>query len=191
MAMARFLNLRCRFHFGVGVCNRNAASSFRADRADENPTVPAAPSGADLLRSSHGGLVALAFRNHAIPLCAQFQEGLCLNIQTRQIAIDDCLADHAPCRLGAEIIFIVEAMHHLQNIFRRQSWIFHVGQLMAFFIDHGAVVDDEAVALGEVVKLRSRICMGNGNLNRFHVERLGEIDGVANGFLGFAGKARE
>ena len=69
--MARSLNLRSRFYFDrVGICNRNAASSFGADRAiGIQLTSPS--SSADLLRSCDGGLVPLAFCDYAIPLCAQ------------------------------------------------------------------------------------------------------------------------
>src|SRR6185437_1117841 len=111
MAMARFLNLRCRLHFGLIMRATETRSAIAGLTARIDPD---APSSADLLRGCcDGGFVPLALGNHAIALRTELQKCLCLGVQTRQVAIYDCLADHAPRRLGTEIVFIVEPMHHL------------------------------------------------------------------------------
>ena len=45
--------------------------------------------------------------------------------------------------------------------------------------------------LGVVVQLGAGIGVGDGNLNGFDVEFLGEIDGAANGFFRLTGKAED
>ena len=52
-------------------------------------------------------------------------------------------------------------------------------------------VGDEAVGLGEVVELGAGVGVGDGDLDGLAVERLGEVDGVADGFLGLAGQAED
>ena len=64
--------------------------------------------------------------------------------------------------------------------------------LVAAFVDHlRAFIQDEAVGFGVVVKLGARIGVRHRNLDGFHVEFLGEVDGAANGLLGLAGQAED
>ena len=51
------------------------------------------------------------------------------------------------------------------------------------------LVGDESVGLGVVVELRARIGVRNGDLDGFHIQRLGKVDGVADRLLRLAGQA--
>src|SRR5207302_11467669 len=52
-------------------------------------------------------------------------------------------------------------------------------------------VRDEVGARGEIVKLGTGIGVGDGDLDRLAIECLGEVDSVADGFLGFAGETED
>ena len=117
----------------------------------------------------------LTVRDHLVALRARLHECLGLDIQASYIAIHDRLADDAPRRLGAEVVLVVEAMH----------------QLVPALIDHGPVVDDEAILGGKVIELRARIGMRDRYLDGLYVERLGEVDGVADRLFGFARKPED
>ena len=62
---------------------------------------------------------------------------------------------------------------------------------MSAFVDHLGVSSHEAVLLGIVVELGARIGVGDGDLNGFDVQFLGEVDGVADGLAGFAGQTED
>ena len=59
------------------------------------------------------------------------------------------------------------------------------------FVGHLVVVGDEAVDAGVLVELGAGEGVGDRDLDGFDVELLGELDGVADGFLRLAGKAED
>ena len=125
-----------------------------------------------------------------VALRAELHEGLCLDIEAGHVAIHDCLPHHAECSLGAEVILVVEVVHHLHDVVGGQAGILDVRHLVAAAVFH-ALVGDEAVGLGEVVELGAGIGVGDGDLDGFAIQGLGEVDGVADGLLGFAGQAED
>src|SRR6185437_10491725 len=128
-----------------------------------------------------GGLVALR---------AELHEGSGFDVEAWNIAVDDGLPDHAGRGLGAEVVLVVEAMHLLHDVLGGQARVFDVRHLMAAAVFH-LFVGDEVVALGEVVELGAGVGVRYGDLDGFAVKRLGEVDGVADGLLGFAGEAED
>ncbi len=63
-----------------------------------------------------------------------------------------------------------------------------MGHLVTAAVFH-LFVGDEIVLRGEVVELGAGVGVGDGDLDGFAVQRLGEVDGVADGLLGLAGEA--
>src|SRR3954454_16893907 len=103
------------------------------------------------------GLLAARFLDHLVALCAELQERLSFHVETRQVPIHDRLPDHAERGFGAEIVLVVEAVHHLHDIVRRQTRILDVRHLMSAIVTHGLLVDDEAVGFCILIELGARI----------------------------------
>src|SRR5262249_19167478 len=100
--------------------------------------------------------------------------------------VEDRLPYDAIYLLRTEVVLVVEAMDHLHHIVARQSWILDVRHLVSAGIHHGLAVDDEPMLLREVVKLGSGIGVRNRDLNSFAIQRLGEVDGIADCLPGLA-----
>ena len=134
--------------------------------------------------------MAARYLDHLVALRAQLQEGLGLDVEPGQVAIDNRLPDHAERRLGPEVVLVVEAVHHLHHVVGGQAGILDVRHLVAAAVLH-ALVGDEAVGLGVVVKLGAGIGVGDRYLDSLAVQRLGEVDGVADRLLGLARQAED
>src|SRR5271157_685045 len=93
-------------------------------------------------------------------------------------AVEHGLLHDAPDDAQAEEILAVEALHPLHQFSAVEPRINHVGKLVAGFIGHG-IDGDEVVLLDVIVELGARIRMGDGDLDGFRVQPLGEIDGLA------------
>ena len=81
-------------------------------------------------------------------------------------------------------------MDLLHDVLGGQAGVLDVGHLVAAAVFH-LFVGDEVVALGEVEELGAGEGVGDGDLDGLAVELLGEVDGVADGFLGLAGEAED
>ncbi len=81
-------------------------------------------------------------------------------------------------------------MDHFHDVLDGEARVLDMRHLVAGVVFH-LLVGDEAVLLGEVVELGPGIGMGNRDLDGFAVERLGEVDGVADALLGLAGQAED
>ena len=97
------------------------------------------------------------------------------------------LPDDAERGLGAEVVFVVEAVHHLHHVLGGQAGILDVRHLVAAVVRH-LLVGDQVVVLGVVVELGAGVGMRDRDLNGLAVERLGEVDRVADRLRRFAGK---
>jgi hypothetical protein len=60
--------------------------------------------------------------------------------------------DDAEGGLGAEVVFVVELVHHLHDVLGGEAGVLDVGHLVAAAVFH-LFVGDEVVARGEVVEL--------------------------------------
>src|ERR1700761_6724410 len=135
-------------------------------------------------------LLLLGVLDDAVALRAQLHEAFGFLIQTRHVAVHNGLPDHASCCLGPEIILVVEAVNHLQHILGRQAGIFDVSHLMPTRVRH-VMVGDKTILLGKVIKLGARICVRDRDLDGLAIQRLSKVDGVADGFSGFARQAED
>src|SRR5262249_23759591 len=132
------------------------------------------------------------FFGHTVTLRTQLHERLGFVIQTLTFrGVEDGLAHDAEHSLGAEIILVVELVHHLQHMLAGQSGIFDLRQLMSAFIHHPFRTHNEAVLLGVVVTLSSGISMRERNLDGFDIQFFGEVDGVADRLAGLARQAQD
>ena len=75
---------------------------------------------------------------HLVALRAQLEERLGLDVEPRQIAIHDRLPDHAECGLGAEVVLVVEPVHHLHHVVGGQAGILDVRHLVAAAVFHAS-----------------------------------------------------
>src|ERR1700722_435573 len=116
--------------------------------------------------------------HHLITLGAKLEKRLRLDIKPRNIAIHDCFPNHASSSLRSEIILVVEAMHHLEYVIGGQTWVLDVGHLVAALVAHRRRILDESILPCVFIELSTRIRVGNRSLDRFHVERLRELDRV-------------
>ena len=66
-----------------------------------------------------------------------------------------------------------------------------VGHLVAAGVAHGVFIGDEAVLLGVIEELGSRVGVSNRNLNGFYVEGLGEVDRILNRLFCLAREAKD
>src|ERR1700722_2496534 len=137
-----------------------------------------------------GGL-DLTVGQYLVACGTKLEERLSLNIKPLHVTINNGLADDPPRCLGTEVVLVVEAVHHLKHVVFGQARIFDVRELMSAFIDHGSVVDDETILRGIVIELGAGIGVGDRNLDGLDVKSLGEVDGVADRFLGFAREAED
>ena len=104
--------------------------------------------------------------------------------------IDDGLPDDAEDRLRTKVVFVVKLMHHLHNVVGRKAWVLYVCHLVAVAIFH-LFIGDESILFDEVEELGAGKGMGDGDLNGLAIELLGELDGVTDRCLGFAGKTED
>src|SRR6185437_2451700 len=140
------------------------------------------------LRSNRRGLRRLARLFYiAITRSPELQERFGFLVQALAfVVVEDRLSHNAVDLLWTEVVLVVETVDHLHHVIARQAGILDVGHLMPAGVDHGLGVDDETVLFGEIVELGSGISVSDRNLNGLAVERLGEIDGVANGLARLA-----
>src|ERR1700722_1255642 len=137
------------------------------------------------------GSLYLAVGHNLVALGTKLEKRLCFHIEPLHVSIDDSFAHNAPCSLGPEIILVVETVDHFQHVVLRQAWILNVCQLVAAFVHHRPIVDDEAVFSSEIVELGAGVCVRNRYLDGFHIQSLGKVDCVADRLLGFAGQAED
>src|SRR5580700_10934989 len=128
------------------------------------------------------GVVLLAFVLHPVMTHgANLEKSLRFFIEALAIhAVESRFSQDTEYCLWPEIIFIVKTMHCLENVIRWQTRILNVSQLMSTLIDHLVVADHEAILHRIIVQFGSRVSMSHGNLNRFHIQFLGERDRVTN-----------
>src|ERR1700730_4268720 len=91
-----------------------------------------------------------------IALSTELHKRLRLNVEPRNIAVHNSLPDHSKRSFRAEVVLVVELVHHLHHVLGRQSRVLDVSHLVPASVFH-LLVGDEVVALGEVVELRTRI----------------------------------
>src|SRR5271154_2570237 len=106
------------------------------------------------------------------------------------VAVPEGFADDAPDDARAEIILVVEAIDAFHHVGFGEVRVFDVGKLVATVVGEGFHFEETFLGHG-VVKFGARHGMGERNLDGFAVEFLGEIDGVVDGLLGFAGEAND
>ena len=82
-------------------------------------------------------------------------------------------------------------MDHFHNVVGGQAGVFNVRHLVAAFIHHGRSILDKSVGLGVVVEFGAGIGVGDGDLDGFAIKGLGEVDGIPDRLLGFAGKPED
>src|SRR5689334_18205642 len=74
-------------------------------------------------------LIALVFYD-LVALRAQLQESTCFLVQALPFfSVEDGLLDDAEGSLGPEVVFVVEPVHRLQDLFTGQAGILDVRQL--------------------------------------------------------------
>ncbi len=98
--------------------------------------------------------------------------------------IEDGFTEKPQGNFGPEIELAVEALHPIHQFSAVKSRILIVRQLVAGFVRHYLVDGDQAVLLDVVVEFSAWERMADGNLNRFDIQLLGEIDALANGLAG-------
>src|ERR1700679_1278181 len=81
-------------------------------------------------------------------------------------------------------------MHHLHDVVDGKAGVLYVGHLVTVAVFH-LLVGDETILFYEVEELSAGKGMSDGDLNGLAIEFLGELDGVADGSLGFARKAED
>ena len=91
--------------------------------------------------------------------------------------------------LGPEVIFIVKTVHGLHDLFRRQTRILDLSQLVSAFVHHLCVRHHETILHRVIVKFGSRISVSHRNLDSLHVQFLGKVNCVVDGFAGLARQA--
>src|SRR5215468_6277395 len=101
-------------------------------------------------------------------------------------AVEGCLLQNTEGSFRAEIVFVVEAVHHFHDVFRWKFRVLDLHHLMPALVHHLGVGREESVLHNVIVEFRSRIRMRDRDLDRFYVEFLGEVDGVADGLLCFS-----
>src|ERR1700730_3433529 len=136
------------------------------------------------------GVLFLLETRGLVALGAELHEGLGFDVKAWDIAIYNGLPGDAEGSLGAEIIFVVELVHHLHDVLGGKTGVFDVGHLVTATVLH-LFVGDEVITRGEVVELCAGVGMGHRDLDGLAVEGLGEVDGVANGFFRFAGETED
>ena len=94
------------------------------------------------------GVLFLLGRAGLVALRAELHEGLGFDVEARHVAVDDGLPDDAEGGLGAEVVFVVELVHHLHDVLGGQAGVLDVGHLVAAAVFH-LFVGDEAVALAK------------------------------------------
>jgi hypothetical protein len=120
----------------------------------------------------------------------ELHEGLGLGVEAGNVAVDDGLPDDTEGGFGAEEVFVVELLDHFQDVLGGQTGVLDVGHLMPGFVGH-SLVGYEAILLRVVEELGAGESVRDGNLNGFHVQRFGKVDGVADRHPGFAGKPQD
>src|SRR5271166_964588 len=120
---------------------------------------------------------------------AQLQERPGLFVQTLPIGrVEHGFPHNSEDCLRPEVIFVVKAVDHLQDVIAGDSRVLDHCDLVAHLVHHlGTLQLQEAVGFRVVVKFRSRVSVSKRYLNRFDVQLFGEIDGAADSPVGFAG----
>jgi hypothetical protein len=101
-------------------------------------------------------------------LAAKLHEGTSFGVEACDITIDDGFPDDAEGGPGAEVVFVVERVHHLHDVFCSDAGIFDVSHLVASAILH-LLVGDEAPALDEIGELGAGKGMRDGDLDGFAI----------------------
>jgi hypothetical protein len=122
-------------------------------------------------------------------LGAELHEGASFAVKTPDVTIDGGLPDDAEDLFRTKVVFVVKLMHHLHNVVGRKARVLYVCHLVAVAIFH-LLVGDETILLGEVEEFGAGKRMGDGDLDCLAIELLGELNGVADRFLGFAGDSK-
>ena len=125
-----------------------------------------------------------------VALGTELHKGASFGVDAGDVTIDDRLPDDAEGRLGAKVVFVVKLMHHLHDVVGGKTGVLDVCHLVAVAVLH-LLIRDETIFLDEVEKLGAGKGMGDGDLNGVAIELLSELDGVADGSLGFTGKAED
>ncbi len=103
------------------------------------------------------------------------------------VAVPERFTHDAPYNLGAEIVFVVEAVHARHHFGLGQMRILDVGQLVSAGI--GERFHFQEALLGHrFMQFRAGHGMREGDLNRFAVQLFGEVDGLLNRLARFAGQ---
>src|ERR1022692_3076234 len=132
-----------------------------------------------------GGQIIPSLR-HALEEFVAFAQSAYADILVLQHRFDD-----AKDRFRAQVIAAVEHFNLLEDFIFAKAGIFDRALLVTFAAQEVgfALVREPAVEFGLFVKFRARIGRGERNLDAEHVEFLGEIDGVRNGFTRLDGQA--
>src|SRR6266581_2257555 len=104
------------------------------------------------------------------------------------VAVPKRLFHDAPDYTRPEVVFIIEAVHPGHHLGFGEVGVLDVRKLVATGIRQGLNLQETLRRHG-VVKFRSRHGMRQGNLNRFAVQLLGELDGLLNGLFRLARQA--
>ena len=108
----------------------------------------------------------------------ELHEGASFGVKTRDVTIDDGFPDNAEDGSRTKVVFVIELMHHLHDVLGRKAWVLDVSHLVAVAVFH-LFIGNEPILFDEVEELGARKGMGDGDLNGFAIELLGELDGVA------------
>ena len=81
-----------------------------------------------------GGVGFLDGADGLVALGTKLHEGLGFSVEAGHIAVDDGLPDDAEGGLGAEIVLVVELVHHLHDVLDGQAGILDVGHLVAAIV---------------------------------------------------------
>src|ERR1700733_15127093 len=130
-----------------------------------------------------------------VPCClgastTELHEGTSFGVEACDVTIGDSFPDDAEGCLGAEVVFVVERVHHLHNILGSKAGIFDVSHLVAAAILH-LLASDKASALDEIEELGAGKGMSDRDLDGFAIKFLSELDGVADRSLGFTWQAED
>src|SRR5215813_11346482 len=190
----------------ISVCRRvreTAPISFMPRESIESPIAAntATPASTRYLRNVTVNLgfgrfrrgCRLVFLPH--PLVAHgssLQESFCFLVKTLPFGtVESCLAQDTERGLGPEIVLIVEAMHHFHHFFGGQIRILNLHHLMSTLVHHLGIRHQESILHDVIVELGAWVRMGHRNLDRFDVEFLGKVNGVADGLASLARQSED